>query len=999
MSSSSPSPASDESSSEGEVLRDFVNEAIAKAQTAMSPRSALLSHSSLRTAPLSDPPSDLANGLVDTRGQLRKRSTGKRRQRALEVGRPSALTQLVDVDISRKDPTTEVMRLREILKTVEKNAHSETRRAKELQRANQEAQQRFQKLNETKLVAEQEAAKAKQEIRLFQYQLENAQKEIERTQDTVKKIEKQRDEAEADAARARAKARKLHEQKLVLTAREEGRRLGFQAGFEHARTERQMITARRHSDAPRPRQNLIEAGPSNPSEKGKGRERPYSPHEEDRHSQRPSNRAHNRPPPRDDDIISSPDSLEMSPSQLPLKGLPPMNMRPDQPAQPGTAQSTPLRPFRAPTESEASTPRHSQRPLRTSEQSMLTQHLPPRQEPPQEPPPHSQPQPPQSQQQPSLPRLRSTTSLVEYWDPEIPPPSQIREYNSSENPHEIIARMPRDQWVTAQKHSEIRGSPQFQGKNPPSLLPPPRQAGPSNIRTNAPPAKVVKFPRLSRPSISQKAASWYRSWSQRKQNKPVIDPVPEETATTPTTAPPLTSSTLNQSQPPTSATEPPTTARSTEMYGTAPQPTPSWYQAKQPFVPAPPSVRSQDYIHARRRPTSDMASVSTRVSQFDLLSTPNLHAQSVRSGKEGKKVKEKESYLSVIKEDPSSRGNTPSTDRYLATGAMPRDPMRSIASSMAQPNFGQPSLHQQPSYGTLDSSVQNRRRARPPEIAVPDHDDVLEPAGVAYSRHSQGASGSSLGRHGYPGPDLTRRPSRISERTTPDTSIVIDVVPPSGIAPPVVNSPPHTGRNHLSPYHTFRPAQSVTSLRTQGGTRVEPPTSMENRPASAADSRRRSRQSLNSYAADPTHGYPSTPRANQRPPSTTSHAPSGMNDQYSYVDRAQTYTPRPPARPESVRSSASRKPPPPMASQTSLVPNPDIAQSGLSLASPMHHSKSNASLRSMGSYSKYNPQGYVDPAYWSADGPDGAGPVQSQSSMHGRGHSRPPSVNSALSYV
>jgi len=300
----------------------------------------------------------------------------------------------------------------------------------------------------------------------------------------------------------------------------------------------------------------------------------------------------------------------------------------------------------------------------------------------------------------------------------------------------------------------------------------------------------------------------------------------------------------------------------------------------------------------------------------------------------------------------------------------------------------------------MDSSAQNRRRSRrPPEISVPDPDDALEPAGVAYARHSQGASGSSLGRYGYPGPDLTRRPSRISERTTPDTSIVIDVVPPSGIAPPVVNSPPHTGRNHLSPYHTFRPAQSVTSLRTQGGTPVEPPTFAADRPESAADSRRKSRQSLNSYAAEPVaQAYPATPKTNQRPPSTTSHPPSGLNGQY--MDPVQSYTPRPHPRPESVRSSASRKPPPPMASQTNLVPNPaHMAPSGLHLESPMHHVKSSASLRSMGSYAKYNPDGYVDPAYWAPDGPDGATAVHSQNSMQGRGHSRPPSVNSALSYV
>ena len=59
----------------------------------------------------------------------------------------------------------------------------------------------------------------------------------------------------------------------------------------------------------------------------------------------------------------------------------------------------------------------------------------------------------------------------------------------------------------------------------------------------------------------------------------------------------------------------------------------------------------------------------------------------------------------------------------------------------------------------------------------------LEPAGVAYARHSQP---SLNGYQNYPSnTNLSRRPSRISEKTTPDTSIAIDVVPPvSGFISP-----------------------------------------------------------------------------------------------------------------------------------------------------------------------------------------------------------------------
>lgn len=65
---------------------------------------------------------------------------------------------------------------------------------------------------------------------------------------------------------------------------------------------------------------------------------------------------------------------------------------------------------------------------------------------------------------------------------------------------------------------------------------------------------------------------------------------------------------------------------------------------------------------------------------------------------------------------------------------------------------------------------------------MPDPDEVLEPFGVAYNRHARANDNNDLSMHSrqpaQAGADLSRRPSRISEKTTPDTSIVIDVVPP-----------------------------------------------------------------------------------------------------------------------------------------------------------------------------------------------------------------------------
>lgn len=666
MSGSTPSPVSDESSLEGCAIgfskirnllthfysrRAFVNEAIANDRlAAVSPRSALLSHSSLQSSPVDE--QSTGGALIDSGRQLRKRSTnastGHRRKRGtgLEMAKPSALSQLLEVDISRKDPRDEVMRLREILKTVERQAVAETRRTRELERANQDALRRVRLLNESNLAVQLEAAKANQELRLYQLRLDNAQKEIEISQDAVKKIERERDEAEAEAARAKAKARKLHQERVAAAAREEGRRLGFEAGFEYAKHERQAIMARR---PPSVRQKIVE---SRPIDKGKRRAR-------DREDFQPAPQA---PPPQEEYINESPLTHIMSPSQLPLRGFPEMDLpRDPRPIQAGPSHGTPLRPFEPYPESERGYDRPPE-----PDNTPLPMHPPPQQ---------------QQQQQPP----RSKTPSIQKWTIEIPSQEELsHDYNTVENPNEIIKNLPREQWVTAQTHRELRGPPPtFPGNHPPPLLPYPPK--PPSKRVQLPPP--IKFPKMKRPSLAktkEQAASWYRSLSFRKKNKPIIDPIPEESVVTPTTGDPRTGSTFNaESSEPATAT---TTGDPREVYGAPPRPSASWYASKQQPPILAPSVKS-GYSRA-----------STRVSEFDLLATPDVPAQSVRTGKEGpaRRMKEKDSYLSVIKEDPASRGNTP--ERQL-----PR--ARASASSFGQPNFSQHSLHQQSSSGAIGSSV------------------------------------------------------------------------------------------------------------------------------------------------------------------------------------------------------------------------------------------------------------------------------------------------------
>ncbi|KJA20432.1 hypothetical protein HYPSUDRAFT_813123 [Hypholoma sublateritium FD-334 SS-4] len=795
---STPSPVSDESTTtEGTVLRDFVDQAIAQKRVAtMSPRSALLSQSSLQAPTADERSSQATNEGGDAGRQVRKRSAGSRRMRGMEVARTSTLAQLMDVDLSRKDPKDEVMRLREILKTVERHSVLEARRAKELERANQEAERRMQVFAENQLHEKQEALKAQQEVRLVQLQLQNAQEEIDRKQREMRRVERQRDDAEAEAARAREKARKLHEQTVAAAAREEGRRLGFQAGFDYASQERRILAAKRPANPPAKRRTTprrvdtvesqtVESHKTAGSSKGKQRavEQPpasvttsaFRPSRSEFQSQQYSQYEHpvsqhslserqpppapvaqfyGPPPPEADDNLPGPED-DMSPSQLGLRSLPVYDTYSRPPSRrSGPSHSTPHRRFAPSPEIE-----------------------PDREEPP--PPPNQYPPPPDQYLVAAQEPPQVKTPAIEIYEIDLPTADQLnREYSfSQENSSEAIPNMPREQWVPAATFHERRGT-----RAPPALKLPPSQPQPWRPapKPQQQPTKAVKFPNiLSRPSLlktKEQASSWYRSLSWRKKSKPVIDPIPEE-GTTPISAGPFTGSTYNESQPP-SATEPPDTTESQGMYGGPHLPQGSWYQAKQPLIPpnGPASMRSG---YSRVRAISDAASVSTRVSQFDLLATPHPNAppaMSVRSGKEGaRKLKEKESYLSAITEDPASRNNTPSR--------VPRpseENMRSMASVLSQPNFGNRPVQQQASYGTLDGAAQNNRRQRrmPPAIAVPDPGQELEPFGVAYNR---GAVAN--GYQPYMGADLNRRPSRISERTTPDTSIGIDIVPPVSFTP------------------------------------------------------------------------------------------------------------------------------------------------------------------------------------------------------------------------
>ncbi|KAG6833422.1 hypothetical protein H0H93_013254, partial [Arthromyces matolae] len=90
--------------------------------------------------------------------------------------------------------------LRRELRLAVERVDSESQRVAAFEHSNLQAIEQLTALNETKLKAQQEALKAASELRLYQFELENAHKEIERAQDVVKELENQRDEAEESAS-------------------------------------------------------------------------------------------------------------------------------------------------------------------------------------------------------------------------------------------------------------------------------------------------------------------------------------------------------------------------------------------------------------------------------------------------------------------------------------------------------------------------------------------------------------------------------------------------------------------------------------------------------------------------------------------------------------------------------------------------------------------------------------------------------------------------------
>ena len=122
----------------------------------------------------------------------------------------------------------------QLLHTAYERLESEAERVNEAEKRVFEIAQRFTTVNDARVQAQAEAAKLSAELGLYKLQLENAQQEIFKAQDVLRKVEDERDDAAAEATEARDTVRKYREEHIVYVAREEGRKMGYLEGLRHA---------------------------------------------------------------------------------------------------------------------------------------------------------------------------------------------------------------------------------------------------------------------------------------------------------------------------------------------------------------------------------------------------------------------------------------------------------------------------------------------------------------------------------------------------------------------------------------------------------------------------------------------------------------------------------------------------------------------------------------------------------------------------------------------
>ena len=494
------------------------------------------------------------------------------------------------------DKEYEARRLSKILRAAVLRLNSQSSRITELERDGQEALERLRQINQSRIEAQQDASRANQELELYRIQLEEARQELTRADEALRVLRQQREEAEDAASRARERTRRLRQERLVDAARAEGRRWGFNDGFERAK---QGFAGN---------VNILSELPTSDPLYVSGNRRAEQPDAGDVDDGADSTRS------------STPEIRQPTEVRLPS-------------AHP---ESTIHDPFSGPPNRSSGPPTFFDLP------------------PPPQPPPRSAPR----DSHPPNPPQSADAALVTQPDrPARPvdmgiqtPGISVFRVDLSDAPREqgLIyhdpsqqSNVPREQWVAAQQHPAFGAPSRTQSQA--SYGPPPGQVGTSH-------PQMPQRPPLA--SQDEKKKSWYRSFSFRNKfgKRRVLDPDPTREA-------------------PVSAAEGTTADPDEDIYDHQRPPSISWYH---------PKGTSLGVRESRHRTSSfGSGSTSTHMSHLQLIKTPapmlsrdinsSNGSLSVRSGKDVsmiKKLKEKESLLSVINEDPMSREHTPMSERF-----------------------------------------------------------------------------------------------------------------------------------------------------------------------------------------------------------------------------------------------------------------------------------------------------------------------------------------------
>ncbi|KAI0329765.1 hypothetical protein GY45DRAFT_1371297 [Cubamyces sp. BRFM 1775] len=172
----------------------------------------------------------LRSSASSSRSALPRTTRVERDQESYRSGVPSKL-------LSRLMPRDhhDTRSLRTIIAVTTERLESETHRADEAERRVVEVLRRLRTAHEATMLAQADAARAREELTLYKYRLDDARRELDRAQEIINELEQEKLEAEAEAARARSTARRYREQQLVARAREEGRQQGFQEGFSRGK--------------------------------------------------------------------------------------------------------------------------------------------------------------------------------------------------------------------------------------------------------------------------------------------------------------------------------------------------------------------------------------------------------------------------------------------------------------------------------------------------------------------------------------------------------------------------------------------------------------------------------------------------------------------------------------------------------------------------------------------------------------------------------------------